>query len=65
MSTDRRYFLDVRSSANGLAWEHRLDQRQENAALAIAQGHGECRVVVYLQPEADTGGFAAREYFES
>lgn len=40
MSTDRRYFLDVRNSANGLAWEHRLDQRQENAALAIAQGHG-------------------------
>jgi predicted ArsR family transcriptional regulator len=31
----------------------------------IAQGHGECRVVVYLQPGGETGGFAAREYFEA
>jgi predicted ArsR family transcriptional regulator len=31
----------------------------------IAQGHGECRVVVYLQPAAETGGFTAREYFET
>lgn len=37
---DRRYFLDVRKSATGLAWAHRLDQRQENIALAIAQSHG-------------------------
>lgn len=37
---ERRYFLDVRRSASGLAWEHRLDTRQENVALAIAQGHG-------------------------
>ena len=35
-----RYFLDVRKSATGLAWTHRLDPRQENVALAIAQGHG-------------------------
>lgn len=40
MTTDRRLFLDVRESANGFAWEHRLDVRQENAALAIAQGLG-------------------------
>lgn len=38
--TDKRYFLDVRRSASGLAWVHRLDLRQENTALAIAQGHG-------------------------
>lgn len=37
---DRRYFLDVRQSACGLAWAHRLDQRMENAALAMAQSHG-------------------------
>lgn len=37
---ERRYFLDVRHSARGLAWTHRLDQRQENVALAIAQSHG-------------------------
>ncbi len=40
MAEDKRFFLDVRSSANGLAWVHRLDRRQENVALAIAQGHG-------------------------
>ena len=36
----RRYFLDVRASATGLAWEHRLSERQEQAALAIAQTEG-------------------------
>jgi single-stranded-DNA-specific exonuclease len=40
MNPDRRLFLGVRSSANGCAWEHRLSERQENIALAIAQGHG-------------------------
>src|SRR5690606_26422455 len=38
--TERRYFLDVRQSVCGLAWTHRLDQRQENVAMAIAQSHG-------------------------
>lgn len=37
---EKRYFLDVRRSASGLAWVHKLDPRQENTALAIAQGHG-------------------------
>jgi len=40
MSVDRRFFLDVCKSATGLAWEHRLDARQENIALAVAQNHG-------------------------
>jgi single-stranded-DNA-specific exonuclease len=40
MTVDRRFFLDVRRSATGIAWEHRLNDRQEMAALAIAQGHG-------------------------
>ncbi|HHZ10374.1 MAG TPA: single-stranded-DNA-specific exonuclease RecJ [Rhizobiales bacterium] len=40
MTADRRYFLDVRRSATGLAWEHRLSDRQEMVALAIAQSHG-------------------------
>lgn len=39
MGTDR-YFLDVRRSATGLAWGHRLSERQEMTALAIAQTHG-------------------------
>jgi single-stranded-DNA-specific exonuclease len=38
--TERRFFLDIRQSATGLAWAHRLDQRQENIAMAIAQSHG-------------------------
>jgi len=39
-SADARYFLDVRSSATGLSWQHRLDPAQELGALAIAQKHG-------------------------
>lgn len=37
---DRQFFLDVKRSAAGLAWAHRLDARGENVALAIAQNHG-------------------------
>lgn len=37
---DPRYFLDVRSSACGVGWEHRLTPPQELAAIAIAQKHG-------------------------
>jgi single-stranded-DNA-specific exonuclease len=40
MTMEKRFFLDIRRSATGLAWEHRLNERQELAALAIAQGHG-------------------------
>lgn len=36
----RRYFLDVRQSARGYAWQQRLEPRQENTALAMAQSHG-------------------------
>ena len=38
--TERRFFLDVKHSALGLGWVHRLDPRQENTALAISQSHG-------------------------
>src|SRR5690606_26013692 len=37
---EKRYFLDVRKSARGMAWEHRLTLRGENTALAIAQSYG-------------------------
>ncbi len=37
---DKRIFLDVRRSATGIFWEHRLSDRQDMIALAIAQGHG-------------------------
>jgi single-stranded-DNA-specific exonuclease len=40
MTGGRRLFLGVDRSASGLAWQHRLDPRQENIALAIAQSHG-------------------------
>ena len=40
MAGEERYFLDIRQSACGMAWHHRLDQRQENIALAMAQIHG-------------------------
>lgn len=45
MTDDRRFFLDVRRSATGLAWSHRLSERQERAALAIAQTHGVADIV--------------------
>ena len=37
---DKRIFLGVKRSATGLCWEHRLTERQEMAALTIAQSHG-------------------------
>ncbi|MER9742414.1 single-stranded-DNA-specific exonuclease RecJ [Mesorhizobium sp. M0187] len=40
MTGDKRFFLDVRHSATGVSWEHRLSERQDMTALAIAQGHG-------------------------
>lgn len=40
MSGEERLFLNVRQSACGMAWRHRLSERQEATALAIAQGSG-------------------------
>ena len=40
MVMDKRLFLGVRESVRGLAWEHRLNERQENFAMAMAQTHG-------------------------
>jgi len=37
---EKRIFLGVKRSATGLCWEHRLNERQEMAALTIAQSHG-------------------------
>jgi single-stranded-DNA-specific exonuclease len=45
LTDDRRFFLDVRRSATGLAWGHRLSERQELTALAIAQTHGVADIV--------------------
>ncbi len=35
MMAEKRLFLSVRRSVRGLAWEHRLAERQENVALAM------------------------------
>ncbi|RUT85679.1 MULTISPECIES: single-stranded-DNA-specific exonuclease RecJ [unclassified Mesorhizobium] len=40
MTGEKRLFLDVRQSVSGVSWEHRLTERQDLIALAIAQGHG-------------------------
>ncbi|WP_378951991.1 single-stranded-DNA-specific exonuclease RecJ [Mesorhizobium sp. ANAO-SY3R2] len=40
MTSEKRNFLGVRRSATGVSWEHRLTERQDMLALAIAQGHG-------------------------
>lgn len=45
LTSEKRYFLGVRNSATGLAWEHRLSERQDMAALAIAQTHGVSDIV--------------------
>jgi single-stranded-DNA-specific exonuclease len=45
MNGDERLFLGVRQSARGMAWRHRLSERQEATALAIAQGSGMPEIV--------------------
>jgi single-stranded-DNA-specific exonuclease len=40
MTVPKRHFLGVKRSVCELSWEHRLSERQEALALAIAQGHG-------------------------
>ena len=62
---DRPAMCMMTSNVFGVIAAENLGYAKVTLEKTIAQGHGECRVVVYLQPEADTGGFAAREYFES
>ncbi|ARP67960.1 single-stranded-DNA-specific exonuclease RecJ [Mesorhizobium sp. WSM1497] len=40
MTGEKRLFLDVSQSVSGVSWEHRLTERQDMIALAIAQGYG-------------------------
>jgi single-stranded-DNA-specific exonuclease len=58
MVGERRTFLDVRRSASGLAWVHRLSERDENVALAMSQNHGlpdiVARVLAGRGVDADT-----------
>lgn len=62
MTTERRYFLGVKRSAVGVAWEHRLSERQEAVALAIAQTNGVPDIVARVLAgrgvtQADAGRF--------
>jgi len=40
LPSSKRLFLGVRRSVTGLAWEHRLSERQDMAALQMAQTNG-------------------------
>ena len=61
MNGDERLFLGVRRSARGMAWRHRLSERQEAVALAIAQGSGTAEIVArVLAARGITADGAAR-----
>lgn len=62
MTGDRRIFLDVERSATGRAWRHRLDQRQENMALAMAQDHGLPDIVARVLAGRDVSSEAAEGF---
>lgn len=60
----QRYFLDVRKSARGVAWHHRLDARGEYLALGMAQSHGIPEIVARVLAgrgvvQEDAGRFLA------
>ncbi|MEX0956056.1 MAG: single-stranded-DNA-specific exonuclease RecJ [Rhizobiaceae bacterium] len=62
MTGEKRIFLDIEKSATGRAWRHRLDQRQENAALAIAQDHGVPDIVARVLAGRDIASEAAARF---
>lgn len=62
--SDRRFFLDVKQSAAGLAWAHRLDARGENAALAIAQTDGIPDIVARVLAGRGVGQDEARRFLD-
>ncbi len=45
MTGEKRSFLGVRRSVTGLAWTHRLTERQEMAAIAMTQTRGVADIV--------------------
>ena len=53
------------SNVFGVIAADNLGYSKVSLEKTIAQGDGECHVVVYLQPQSDTGGFPSREYFAS
>ena len=63
MPAPKRIFLDVKRSATGHSWAHRLNERQEMLALAIAQGHGVPDIVARVLAGFYRGGRAFRWTF--
>jgi len=59
-----RLFLNVRKSANGLAWEHRLSERQEAIALSIAQSHGVSDIVSRILSGRDVAPDQAEAFLD-
>lgn len=64
MTGERRIFLDIEQSATGRAWRHRLDQRQENAALAISQDHGVPDIVARVLAGRDVVSDEAERFLD-
>ena len=64
MSPPRRLFLGVERSANGIAWTHRLDERQDRAALAIAQTWGLPDIVARVLASRDVPVADAAAYLD-
>ena len=62
--SERRFFLDVRRSATGQAWAHRLDARGENVALAIAQNHGIPDIVARVLAGRGVGQDEAQRFLD-
>ncbi len=64
MSAQNRLFLDVRRSVNGTAWAHRLSERQEMIALAIAQGHGVPEIVARVLAGRDVAADTVERFLD-
>ncbi|MFH1793914.1 MAG: single-stranded-DNA-specific exonuclease RecJ [Pseudomonadota bacterium] len=64
MPQTSRLFLGIRASATGIAWEHRLSERQENIALAIAQGHGISDIVARVLAGRNVGPETAERFMD-
>lgn len=64
MTGDKRFFLDVRHSATGVSWEHRLSERQDMTALAIAQGHGVPDIVARVLAGRGVTGDQAERFLD-
>ncbi|QDZ03163.2 single-stranded-DNA-specific exonuclease RecJ [Nitratireductor mangrovi] len=62
--SEARFFLDVKRSATGLAWVHRLSERAENDALTIAQTHGVPDIVARVLAGRGIGAEATRQFLD-